>query len=130
MGLVEPGLWMALPGAVAVVSSLAFRLIRDKIHAERDKALLEIALRDARPRERREILEGLSALRPLNARAADRGEGPDAALPSILSGRRHRRRHQQGWAATSGTGTELTSSQGREPVSGASTFGVAPDSRE
>ena len=92
MGLVEPGLWMALPGAVAVFSSLAFRLIRDKIHAERDKALLEIALRDARPRERREILEGLSALRPLNARAADRNEGPDADLPSILSERRHRRR--------------------------------------
>lgn len=91
MGLVEPGLWLALPSAIAVVASLAFRLIRDKIHAERDKALLEIALRDARPRERREILEGLSALRPLNARVVDLDEEPGANLPSILSERRSRR---------------------------------------
>ncbi|MGW0213592.1 hypothetical protein ACWDXH_04305 [Micromonospora chokoriensis] len=71
MELVEPGLWwVALPGAAAAITSittLAFRLIRAKIDADRDKAMLEIALRGARPRERRDILEGLAELRPLNA---------------------------------------------------------------
>ncbi|NMO57521.1 hypothetical protein HH310_40935 [Actinoplanes sp. TBRC 11911] len=40
-----------------------FGLIRTKIHANRDARIAEMALRGAKPRERPEILDGLSKLR-------------------------------------------------------------------
>ena len=93
MGVVEPGLWAGVATSVAAVCALAFRLIREKIHADRDKALVELALRDTDPSDRRDILEGLAELRPLNAQAArDDGSATDlaAALPGRLARRRRR----------------------------------------
>ncbi|MFI7430576.1 hypothetical protein ACIBPB_26620 [Micromonospora sp. NPDC049836] len=77
---------MALPGAIAVVSSLAFRLVREKIRADRDRALVEMALRDSEPGDRRDILEGLAELRLLNAQAL-RGEEPGSDLAPATPGR-------------------------------------------
>lgn len=90
MGLVEPGLWVALPGAIAVVSSLAFRLVRGKIRADRDRALVEMALRDSAPSDRRDILEGLAELRPLNAQALH-VEEPGSDLVPVMPERQRRR---------------------------------------
>ncbi|KKJ95842.1 hypothetical protein [Micromonospora sp. HK10] len=91
MGVVEPGLWAGVAISVAAVCALAFRLIREKIHADRDKTLVELALRDTDPSDRRDILEGLAELRPLNAQAA-RDDGSATALASALPGRRARRK--------------------------------------
>ncbi|MEV0429774.1 hypothetical protein [Micromonospora sp. NPDC050495] len=93
MGVVEPSLWAGVATSVAAVCALACRLIREKIHADRDKALVELALRDTDPGDRRDILEGLAELRPLNAQAG-RDDGSATDLASALPGRLARKRRR------------------------------------
>jgi hypothetical protein len=92
VGLEDPAVWALMTtatGAVATLGGLYFKLIREKIRADRDRSLLEIALRDSRPDERREILEGLAELRPLNAQAPrEQDDGPRPVLPVKLPRKR------------------------------------------
>jgi hypothetical protein len=81
--LTDPGLWVAVStvasAAISGVVLAVVKLKREKIRADRDRSLLEIALRDSKPDERPAILGGLAGLRPLNASAPsddDSGEGP------------------------------------------------------
>jgi hypothetical protein len=94
VGLEDPAGWAlvtAATGAVGTLGGLAFKLIREKIKADRDRSLLEIALRDSKPCERREILEGLAELRPLNAQAPrDQDDDPGRRLPVKLPRKRQR----------------------------------------
>jgi hypothetical protein len=81
VGLVEPGLWLGVAGGVGTVSTLAFRLIREKIRANRDRDLLRIALQDSTPEQRPAILGGLAKLRPLHPRSDDDVEPVQLGLP-------------------------------------------------
>jgi hypothetical protein len=55
----DPEFWLVTLGA----SSAVLGLIREKIRADRDKALAELALRGARPAERGKIIESLARTR-------------------------------------------------------------------
>jgi hypothetical protein len=63
-----------------------------KIKADRDRDLLRIALHESKPEQRREILEGLAELRPLNAQAPRDFEHDDQPTlpPRVLRKRRRR----------------------------------------
>jgi hypothetical protein len=52
----DPELWLVILAA----SSALLGLAREKIRADRDRALAELALRDAKPSERGKIIESLA----------------------------------------------------------------------
>jgi hypothetical protein len=56
LGFSDPELWLV----VVTASSVLLRVVREKIRADRDKALAEMALRDAKPSERQKIIDSLA----------------------------------------------------------------------
>ena len=51
---------LGLASAIATVASVTFRLAREKIRADRDKALAELALKGVKPADRGKVIESLA----------------------------------------------------------------------
>lgn len=85
------GPWAVLGGAILALAALALHVIREKIRADHNRSLVEMALRDSAPEQRREIFEGLAGIRPFHPSGAGDPE-PDDDAPALLPAKLTRRR--------------------------------------
>jgi hypothetical protein len=68
----------AIAAAASAVVAAIYRLKREKIRADRDRALAELALRDAEPAERCKIIESLAKTKHFSHISLPLGRGRGA----------------------------------------------------